>query len=114
MSDENETKVLDGEESVVTSNPQPALEENKKISLEDKMDLLGVLDIPLTIEVGRSQMRLSELLDLKKGSVIELDKMAGEPVEVYANGKKIADGNIITANGKYCVRVNSVLEEGSK
>jgi len=99
---------------ILSENEQTSAQSSSAVSsaaLGDRMNLLGMLDIPLTIEVGRAQMRMRELLELKKGSVIELDKLAGEPVEVYANGKKIANGNIITANGRYCVRINSILED---
>ena len=75
---------------------------------------LGVLNevsISLTIEIGRAQIKIRDLLNLTKGSIIELNKLAGEPVDIYANGKLISTGNIITANGKYCVRVTSISEK---
>ena len=74
---------------------------------------LGVLNdvsIALTIEIGRAQIKIRDLLNLTKGSIIELNKMAGEPVDIYANGKLISTGTIITTNGKYCVRVMSIPE----
>ena len=77
---------------------------------------LNDIYVSLTIEIGRAQIKISDLLNLTKGSVIELNKLAGEPVDVYANGKLISTGNIITANGKYCIRfasVNGSIETGS-
>ncbi len=88
-------------------------EEPKGESLFEPNDL-GVLNevaITLTIEIGRAQIKIRDLLNLTKGSIIELNKSAGDPVDIYANGKLIATGNIITANGKYCVRVTSVPEK---
>lgn len=76
-----------------------------------KLGILNDVSIMLTIEVGRAQIKIRDLLALSKGAVIELNKSAGDPVEVYANGKLIATGNIITANGKYCVRLLSIPDD---
>ena len=73
-----------------------------------KLGILNDVSIALTIEVGRAQIKIRDLLNLSKGSIIELNKSAGDPVEIYANGKLISVGNIITANGKYCVRLTSM------
>ena len=73
-----------------------------------KLGILNEVSIVLTIEVGRAQIKIRDLLNLSKDSIINLNKMAGEPVDIYANGKLISKGNIITANGQYCVRLTSV------
>lgn len=79
------------------------------------MEFLNDVKITLTIEVGRTQLKIRELLSLTKDSIIDLNKNAGEPVEIYANGRLISRGNIITANGKYCVRLTSVaIPSGQK
>lgn len=96
------------------SNKNDALSPSQELSMEDKIKLLGGLEISLIIEVGRTQMKMQEVLELKKGSVIELDKQAGEPVEIYASGKKLGTGDIITANGRYCVRVTSIMGSAEK
>ena len=75
-----------------------------------KLGILSDVSILLTIEVGRAHIKIRDLLNLTKGSVLELDKLAGDPVDIYANGKLISTGNIITANGKYCVRLTSIPE----
>ena len=75
-----------------------------------KMGILNDVNIAITIEVGRAQVKIRDLLNLTKGSIIELDKLSGEPVEVFANGKFISLGEIITVNGKYCVRLSSFKE----
>lgn len=77
----------------------------------NKLGILNDVSILLTIEIGRAQIKIKDLLNLTKDSVIDLNKMAGEPVDVYANGKLISKGNIITANGKYCVRLTSIPEK---
>jgi flagellar motor switch protein FliN/FliY len=59
-------------------------------------------------------MKLRDLLRLNKDAIIELDKLASEPVDIFANDKLIARGNIITVNGKYCVRLISLPDESKK
>ena len=73
-----------------------------------KLGILNDVAVTITIEIGRAQIKIRDLLNLTKDSIIDLNKLAGEPVDVYANGKLISKGNIITANGKYCVRLISV------
>lgn len=75
-----------------------------------KLGVLNDVSLLVTIEIGRTQIKIRDLLNLSKGSIIELNKAAGEPVDIYANGKLISTGNIITANGKYCVRLSSIPE----
>ena len=75
------------------------------------LGILNDVSINLTIEIGRAQMKIRDLLSLSKDSIIDLNKSAGEPVDIYANGRLIAKGNIITANGKYCVRLTSVSDQ---
>lgn len=76
----------------------------------NKLGILSDVSIVLTIEVGRAQIKIRDLLGLSKGSIVELNKSAGDPVDIYANGKLISTGSIITANGKYCVRLTSIPE----
>lgn len=77
----------------------------------NKLDLLNDISILLTVEIGRVQIKIRDLLELKPDSIIELDKAAGEPVDLYANGRLIAKGHIIMANEKYCIRLISINEE---
>lgn len=74
------------------------------------LGILNDVSILLTIEIGRAQIKIRDLLNLTKDSIIDLNKLAGEPVDIYANGKLISKGNIITANGKYCVRLTTIPE----
>ena len=70
-----------------------------------------VLDIPLevTVELGRTQMLINDLLKLGQGSVIELSKLAGESLEILANQKPIARGEVVVVNEKYGVRLTEVI-----
>ena len=70
-----------------------------------------ILDIPIevTVELGRSKMLVNELLQLGQGSVIELSKLAGETLEILANQKLIARGEVVVVNDKYGVRLTEVI-----
>lgn len=70
-----------------------------------------ILDIPLkvTVELGRTKMPVSDLLNLTQGSVIELSKLAGEPMEVYVNEKLIARGEAVVVNEKFGVRLTDII-----
>ena len=77
-------------------------------SAEQSFDLL--LDVPLkvSVELGGTKLRIQELLDLGQGSILELDRIAGEPVDILVNGRAIALGEVVVVNERYAVRVVSV------
>jgi len=70
-----------------------------------------ILDIPLkvTVELGRSKMAIREILQLAQGSVIELSKFAGEPLEVLVNDKLIARGEVVVVNEKFGIRLTDII-----
>ncbi len=70
-----------------------------------------VLDIPLeiSVELGRARMLISDLLQLGQGSVIELNKLAGEPVEIFINQKLIARGEVVVVNDKFGIKMTDIL-----
>lgn len=74
-------------------------------------NLALILDIPLrvTVELGRTKMAVSDLLNLGQGSVIELSKLAGEPMEVFVNDKLIARGEAVVVNEKFGVRLTDII-----
>lgn len=78
---------------------------------ESSIKLDFILDIPVevTVELGRSKMLVNELLRLGQGSVIELSKLAGETLEILANQKLIARGEVVVVNDKYGVRLTEVI-----
>ncbi|MBT4763064.1 MAG: flagellar motor switch protein FliN [Bdellovibrionaceae bacterium] len=75
-----------------------------------------ILDIPLkvTVELGRSKMIVSELLNLGQGSVIELTKLAGEPMEVLVNDKVVAKGEAVVVNEKFGVRLTDIVSQAER
>ena len=74
-------------------------------------DMDFLLDIPLevTVELGRSRMFIKDLLQLGQGSVIELDKLAGEPMEILVNDKLIARGEVVVVNEKFGIRLTDII-----
>lgn len=79
--------------------------------LSYERNLQMILDIPLrvTVELGRTKMPVAELLNLGQGSVIELNKLAGEPMEVFVNDKLIARGEAVVVNEKFGVRLTDII-----
>jgi flagellar motor switch protein FliN/FliY len=73
------------------------------------MDLLRDVNLDIKIELGRTRMNLDEILQLRRGSVVTLDKLAGDPVDVYVNGRLVARGEVLVLNDNFCVRVAELL-----
>jgi flagellar motor switch protein FliN/FliY len=82
--------------------------EQRNQEQEDSFDIL--LDVPLrvSVELGRTKMRVQELLELTQGAVIDLDRLAGEPVDILVNERPIARGEIVVSSDRYAVRILSI------
>lgn len=89
------------------------LNEDTEVSDDDKRKLDAILDIPVTIsmEVGRSQISIRNLLQLNQGSVVELERVAGEPLDVLVNGTLIAHGEVVVVNDKFGIRLTDVISQ---
>lgn len=89
------------------------LQEDANISADEKRKLDSILDIPVTIsmEVGRSNISIRNLLQLNQGSVVELDRVAGEPLDVLINGTLIAHGEVVVVNDKFGIRLTDVISQ---
>ncbi|TKB47234.1 flagellar motor switch protein FliN [Ferrimonas sediminicola] len=83
------------------------------ISEDERKKLDSILDIPVTIsmEVGRSSISIRNLLQLNQGSVVELDRVAGEPLDVMVNGTLIAHGEVVVVNEKFGIRLTDVISQ---
>lgn len=81
------------------------------------IDLLRDVELNVKIELGRSRMLVEDVLKLSEGSVVELDKLAGDPVDVFVNERLVARGEVLVLNDNFCVRVNEIVagvkEEGT-
>ena len=84
---------------------------NKGTKTETPNDIDFILDIPvqLTVELGRTKIAIKNLLQLAQGSVVELDGMAGEPMDVLVNGCLIAQGEVVVVNDKFGIRLTDII-----
>jgi flagellar motor switch protein FliN/FliY len=82
---------------------------SQAVNEQASLDLLRDVQLDLRIELGRTQMHLEEVLRLKQGAVVALDKLAGDPVDIYANGRLIARGEVLVLNDNFCVRVAELI-----
>jgi len=73
------------------------------------IDLLRDVDLNVKIELGRSRMLVEDVLKLGEGSVVELDKLAGDPVDVFVNDRLVARGEVLVLNDNFCVRINEIV-----
>ncbi|MCP4875992.1 MAG: flagellar motor switch protein FliN [Gammaproteobacteria bacterium] len=79
-----------------------------------KLDV--ILDIPITIamEIGRTQLSIRNLLQLNQGSIVELDRLAGEPMDVLVNGTLVAHGEVVVVNEKFGIRLTDVVSPADR
>jgi flagellar motor switch protein FliN len=85
------------------------LQSNPSSEPPHSLDLLSDVELDLRIELGRTHMRLEEVLHLRGGSVVALDKLAGDPVDVFVNGRLIAHGEVLVMNDNFCIRVTELV-----
>ncbi len=81
------------------------------IGVDDKLELLKDLKLNVFIELGRTKMVIKDILDLERGYVIELDKLASEPVDIYVNNKKIAEGEVVVIDKHFGVRITNLVSQ---
>ncbi|MBT5292546.1 MAG: flagellar motor switch protein FliN [Cellvibrionales bacterium] len=126
MTDENGNSESTASESAMADDPAAAVlselggdnngDNNGHANITDNPDLAVVLDIPVKIamEVGSTQITIRNLLQLNQGSVIELERLAGEPLDVLVNGTLIAHGEVVVVNEKFGIRVTDVISPSER
>ena len=82
-------------------------------SAGERMDLLGDVNLDVTIELGRTRLLVEDVLRLNAGSVVELEKLAGDPVDIFVNGRHVARGEVLVLNDNFCVRVSEVIDRNA-
>ncbi len=87
-------------------------ESKKKSENSDKLDMLKDLQLNVYIELGRTQMQVKDVLELERGYVIELDKLASEPVDIFINNKKIAEGEVVVIDKHFGIRITYLNDPG--
>lgn len=99
--------------SETTTTPSTQIEKpntNFQASIEMLMDV----PLTVTIELGRTEMTLRQALDLQHGSVVELDRLAGDPVDVFVNERLIAKGEVVVVDDKFAVRITELVSNSVK
>jgi flagellar motor switch protein FliN/FliY len=104
MSDE--TEAAEGAEQ--PAEDKVAAKPSDRISIEN-MRLLENIDVVLTVEVGNAEIKIRDLLRLNEGSVIELDRLAGDPLDILANGTMIAKGEVVMVGERFGVRFSEIV-----
>ncbi|MFP3977957.1 flagellar motor switch protein FliN [Marinobacter sp. KMM 10035] len=118
MEEAGETGAGKGADSSVRTAPMEEFDESGIATTGSATppDLDVILDIPVSIsmEVGNTQIPIRNLLQLNQGSVIELDRLAGEPLDVLVNGTLIAHGEVVMVNEKFGIRLTDVISPGER
>jgi len=140
MSDENESEVMDewaeamaeaGADASKETNAADAPDTGEDVAqaeletLEDtgshskddeEINLDVILDVPVTVsmEIGHTKMNIRNLLQLNQGSVVELDRLAGEPLDVLVNGTLIAHGEVVVVNEKFGIRLTDIVSPSER
>jgi flagellar motor switch protein FliN len=87
----------------------PAMPDTLNRPSSDQLKLLENIDVALTVEVGRAELTIRDLLRLSEGSVIELNRMAGDPLDVLVNGTLIAKGEVVMVGDRFGIRFGHVI-----
>ncbi|MFH1491513.1 MAG: flagellar motor switch protein FliN [Pseudomonadota bacterium] len=97
--------------AVAFAEIEPGFQEN---SQPQNMDFL--LDIPLeiSVELGKTRMSIGDLLKLSQGSVVELDKLMDQPLEIYVNKRLMAQGEVVVVNDKFGIRLINIISPGER
>jgi flagellar motor switch protein FliN/FliY len=105
-----------GDLSEQTAKPEPAAAAPAAPAPVQEMNLDVILDVPVTVslEVGRARMPIRNLLQLNQGSVVELERDAGDPFDVYVNGTLIAHGEVVVVNERFGIRLTDVISPSER
>jgi len=106
MSDETEVAEETTETTMDTATASRVSAEN--------MRLLENIDVALTVEVGKAEIKIRDLLRLNEGSVIELDRLAGDPLDILANGTMIAKGEVVMVGERFGIRFTEIVDQAAR
>jgi flagellar motor switch protein FliN/FliY len=94
----------------MTDQSNAAVAEPEANGTSPQLDLIQNVAVSVSVEVGRASLRIRDLLRLSQGSVVELDRIAGEPVDVCVNNTVIARGEVVLVNERYGIRLTQVVD----
>lgn len=104
-------KSPDAEES---QSETSSSEDIKIEGIDPKLQLLLDLKLPVSIELGRTNMLIRDILRLGRGSVIEFDKLVSEPIDVLINGKKVAEGEVVVIDKHFGIRITTLIDPSER
>lgn len=108
----------DGDDAFRSRSPDsfnlPHFENGGADGDRNDLDLLSDVNLHVKIELGRTRMYVEDVLRLRDGAVVELDKLAGDPVDIYVNDRLVARGEVLIVNDNFCVRINEILGKVAK
>ncbi len=113
---ENISEAQTAEESVCPENVDFAEIEPSLKGDESSQSIDFLLDVPLeiTVELGRTRIQIGDLLKLGQGSVVELEKLTNEPVDIYINQKLMGHGEVVVVNEKFAIRLTNIISPGER
>lgn len=112
-----ELSIMEGNQSSGSSVRPVAfapLSQNNYAMESSSMDLLYDVDLDLSVELGRTSIPVRDILQLGPGSIVELDKLAGEPVDIMVNGKLIARGEVVVVDENFGIRVTEIASKNER
>ncbi len=100
-----------------TEDPLAAVQESPDQSSEKmgrRLDMLHDISLSISIELGRRMMMIREILELERGSIVEFDKLASEPVDILINGTKMAEGEVVVIDKHFGIRITTMLNPADR
>jgi flagellar motor switch protein FliN/FliY len=95
-------------------SPAPSASSSSGVASDANLDLILDVQVTLSLEVGRARIPIRNLLQLNQGSVVELERVAGEPLDVYVNGTLVAQGEVVVVNERFGVRLTEVVSPSER
>lgn len=107
---------MGGDDIVGSVADFPEFDESSKKSFgaDEKLEFLSDLNLNVYIELGRTKMEIKDILELERGYVIELEKLASEPVDVFVNNKKIAEGEVVVIDKHFGIRITNLVDTAER
>ena len=90
--------------------PESPIDQKLEHNGTENLRVLENIDVQMTVEVGRSEITIRDLLRLSEGSILELDRLAGDPLDILINGTKIAKGEVVMVGERFGIRFGEIIE----
>jgi len=114
-SEQEEATVSTEKQATDAAEPKAEAKDNQSYTtLDPKLELLYDLSLPVSIELGKTNMLIRDILKLGRGSVIEFDKLVSEPVDVLVNGKKVAAGEVVVVDKHFGIRITTLVDPSER